>query len=92
MRGEQSRAAALFDVGGDKNDDDTDDDDDVFVGGGGGGGGVGACANMYGRKPTKVVLFLCEAAVQRHEQKLQTVPLVFPLLLCVLFRVLKCEV
>ena len=55
MRGEQSRAAALFDVG-DKNDDDTDDDDDVFVGGGG-GGGVGACANMYGRKPT-VVLFL----------------------------------
>ena len=52
MRGEQSRAAALFDVGGDKNDDDTDDDDDVFVGGGGGGGGVGACANMYGRKPT----------------------------------------
>ena len=92
MRGEQSRAAALFDVGGDKNDDDTDDDDDVFVGGGG-DGGVGACANMYGRKPTKVVLFLCEAAVQRHkEQKLQTVPLVFPLLLCVLFRVLKCEV
>ena len=81
MRGEQSRAAALFDVG-DKNDD--TDDDDVFVGG---GGGVGACANMYGRKPT-VVLFLCEAAVQRHEQKLQTVPLVFPLL-CVLFRVLK---
>ena len=52
MRGEQSRAAALFDVG-DKNDD--TDDDDVFVGGG--GGGVGACANMYGRKPT-VVLFL----------------------------------
>ena len=50
MRGEQSRAAALFDVG-DKNDD--TDDDDVFVGG---GGGVGACANMYGRKP--VVLFL----------------------------------
>ena len=88
MRGEQSRAAALFDkVGGDKNDD--TDDDDVFAGG---GGVVGACANMYGRKPTKVVLFLCEAAVQRHEQKLQTVPLVFPLLLCVLFRVLKCEV
>ena len=56
MRGEQSRAAALFDVG-DKNDDDTDDDDDVFVGGGG-GGGVGACANMYGRKPTVVNLFL----------------------------------
>ena len=83
MRGEQSRAAALFDVG-DKNDDDTDDDDDVFVGGGGGGGGVGACANMYGRKPTKVVLFLCEASVQRHkEQKLQTVPLNFPSPFCV---------
>ena len=82
MRGEQSRAAALFDVGGDKNDDDTDDDNDVFVGGGG-GGGVGACANMYGRKPTKVVLFLCEAAVQRHkEQKLQTVPLNFPSPFC----------
>ena len=81
MRGEQSRAAALFDVG-DKNDDDTDDDNDVFVGGGG-GGGVGACANMYGRKPT-VVLFLCEAAVQRHkEQKLQTVPLNFPSPFCV---------
>ena len=79
MRGEQSRAAALFDVG-DKNDD--TDDNDVFVGGG--GGGVGACANMYGRKPTKVVLFLCEAAVQRHkEQKLQTVPLNFPSPFCV---------
>ena len=80
MRGEQSRAAALFDkVGGDKNDD--TDDDDVFAGG---GGVVGACANMYGRKPTKVVLFLCEAAVQRHkEQKLQTVPLNFPSPFCV---------
>ena len=80
MRGEQSRAAALFDVG-DKNDDDTDDDDDVFVGGGG-GGGVGACANMYGRKPT-VVLFLCEA-VQRHNEQLQTVPLVFPPFVCLI--------
>ena len=54
MRGEQSRAAALFDkVGGDKNDD--TDDDDVFAGD---GGVVGACANMYGRKPTVVNLFL----------------------------------
>ena len=48
MRGEQSRAAALFDKG-DKN----DTDDDVFAG----VVVVGACANMYGRKPT-VVLFL----------------------------------
>jgi hypothetical protein len=40
-------------VGGDKNDD--TDDDDVFAGG---GGVVGACANMYGRKPTVVNLFL----------------------------------
>ena len=71
MRGEQSRAAALFDKG-DKN----DTDDDVFAG----GVVVGACANMYGRKPT-VVLFLCEA-VQRHNEQLQTVPLVFPPFVC----------
>ena len=76
MRGEQSRAAALFDVG-DKNDD--TDDDDVFVGGG--GGGVGACANMYGRKP--VVLFLVK------QQSKDTSKSSKRSLLCVLFRVLK---
>ena len=79
MRGEQSRAAALFDVG-DKNDD--TDDDDVFVGGG--GGGVGACANMYGRKPV-VVLFLVKQSKDTSSSKRS---LSFSLL-CVLFRVLK---
>ena len=89
MRGEQSRAAALFDVGdgaGDKNDD--TDDDDVFVGVVVVVVGVGACANMYGRKPALQKKF-CEAAVQRRERR--EVPngpsKRFPSPLC--FRVLK---
>ena len=64
MRGERRRAAALFDVGdgGDKN-----DDENVFVGG---VVVVGACANMYGRKPA--LRFVKRP--KTSDEKFQTVP------------------